>query len=395
MAVQAKNVYLYAATTGDYAKCLAAANVAGIPYSNCLGDFQQAWKITAEATTLLIAVGGAALYALYYNPCDWPNPSSMPGGHTPFELEPSGTGIDVARANYVVNAAGSTSLDSLTLAVMLSYYAVHGVFPHGYRTLPQQEVPQSVCPKQATPTVNTITVNTSDPTTQPTRVTTPSVGVYASITSESEVVTALQQGWPGIAVTAALGTQKAPYTAVLTGSPDVIVARALEAQSSSAWWLSFWTVSWPDSGTTFQQAGYDGGVYAAQQIAKYPGSRRPDYVILDPEGYNTPATTSQEFIDFINGFVEGVKATDSSLTPAFYVNQSQYETFGLSQLAVPAFIAIAPIEGNKPAVSGGNIEGYIAYYATCPAATDVAQVKSWGARYNTVQFRDSGIDCAP
>lgn len=66
MAVQAKNVYLYAATTGDYAKCLAAANVAGIPYSNCLGDFQQAWKITAEATTLLIAVGGAALYALYY-----------------------------------------------------------------------------------------------------------------------------------------------------------------------------------------------------------------------------------------------------------------------------------------------------------------------------------------
>lgn len=395
MTVHAKNVYLYAATPGDYTKCLAAADVAGIPYANCLGDFQEAWRLVADDTNLVIAVGGAALYALYYNPCDWANPGSMAGGHTPFEVAPSGIGIAKVQANHVVNAAGYTSLDSLTLAVMMAYYAVHGVFPRGYRTMPRQEVPQSVCVKLATPNVDTITVKDPPPSTSSTRVTSPAVGVYASIASETEIITALRQGWAGIGVTAALGTPQAPYTATLAGTPDVLVARALESQSSTAWWLSFWTVSWPASGTSYYQAGYDGGAYAAKQIANYPGSRRPDFVILDPEGYNSPATTAQEFIDFINGFVGGVQAGDSALTAAFYANQSQYQTFGLDQLSIPAFVAIAPIQGNHPSVSGKNVEGYIAYYATCPVASDVAQVKSWGAKYNIIQFRDSGVDCSP
>ncbi|TDY49580.1 hypothetical protein C7445_10491 [Alicyclobacillus sacchari] len=394
MTVSASHVYLYAATTGDLVKCFAAADIAGIPYANCTGNFQTAWKMAANASTLVIAVGGAALYSLYYNPCDWSNPAAMAGGHTPFELEPSGRGIAEARANYLVNAAGYTSLDSLTLAVMLAYYAVHGTFPRGYTSLPQQEVPQSVCVRGASPSVTTVAVNTTsiDPTSQ---VTAPSVGVYASFTTEAEVMTALQQGWPGIGVTAALGTQTSPYTHTLANQPDVLVAKALAASGSHAWWLSFWTVSWPQSGTTFYQAGYEGGVYAAQQIAKYPGSRRPNFVILDPEGYNSPATTAADFQSFINGFAAGVQSVNSELQVAFYANQWQYSTYQLAKLDIPAFIAIAPIAGNKPEVSGSNIKGYIAYYASCPAASYVAQVKLWGGLYNTVQFPDSGVDCSP
>lgn len=394
MTVSGNHVYLYAATDNDHIKCLAAADVTGLSYSQCIGDYQEAWRLTADATNLVIAVGGAALYALYYNPCNWSNPSGTAGGHTPFQIEPASQGVSSVSQNRFVNAGGYTALDTLTLAVMLAYYAVHGSFPRGYASLPRQEVPQSVCVKGASSGVSTTKVTSPSP--QPTtKVTSPSVGVYASIASETQVQGAIQMGWRGIGVTAALGTPQAPYTAVLSGSPDVLVAKGLEASNSTAWWLSFWTVSWPASGTTYYQAGYDGGMYAAMQIDNYPGARRPNYVILDPEGYNTPAQTVQQFHDFVNGFAAGVTSANSSLTPAFYANQSQYTSFSLAQLALPAFVAIAPIAGNQPAVSGGNIEGYIAYYASCPASSDIAQVKQWGALYNTVQFRDSGIDCAP
>ncbi|GMA58551.1 hypothetical protein GCM10025858_30540 [Alicyclobacillus sacchari] len=57
MTVSASHVYLYAATTGDLVKCFAAADIAGIPYANCTGNFQTAWKMAANASTLVIAVG--------------------------------------------------------------------------------------------------------------------------------------------------------------------------------------------------------------------------------------------------------------------------------------------------------------------------------------------------
>lgn len=394
MTVSRNHVYLYAAIENDLVKCLAAADVIGIDYSHCIGDFQEAWRLTADAKNLVIAVGGAALNALYYNPCSWSNPNASPGGHTPFTLDASGQGVSTVHQDAFVNAGGFTALDSLTLAVMLGYYAVHGNFPHGYAHLPRQETPQSVCVRGASPHVITPQIPSPSAPSK-TYVTSPSVGVYASITSENEVTKALQEGWPGIGVTAALGTPQSPYTKVLPGLPDVLVAKGLELANSSAWWLSFWTVSWPASGATFYQAGFDGGAYAAKEIDNYPGSRRPNFVILDPEGYNTPAQTSQQFHDFVRGFAAGVKSTGGNLVPAFYANQSQYHHFSLSQLSLPAFVAIAPIAGNQPTVSGGNVEGYISFYASCPVSPDVRQVEGWGALYNTVQFRDSGIDCAP
>ncbi|MFD1673402.1 hypothetical protein [Alicyclobacillus fodiniaquatilis] len=395
MTVRANQVYLYGATATDYLKCLAAADVTGVPTDQCLGDYQTAWEKVSSSDTLVLAVGGAALYALYYNPCNWSNPAGEAGGHTPFEMRKVGQGIKTLQANTFVNAAGYTSLDSLTLAVMLSYYAVHGVFPNGYGRLPRQEVPQQVCARNASPSVPTVALNGDPkPTALPT-VNQPSVGIYASIMNQNDVKKAIQLGWEGIGVTAALGTTQAPFTQVLPGQPDLQIAQVMAQNTTRPWWLSFWTVSWPSSGTTFLQAGRDAGEYAAQQIEAYPADVRPNYVILDPEGYNSPAQTIQQFHDFINGFAAGVTSVNAALKPGFYCNQSQYQTFQLAQAPLPAFIAIAPVADNQPMVKGSNIRGYIAYYADSPAKSDVTRVKSWGALYNTLQFRDSGIDCGP
>ena len=38
---------------------------------------------------------------------------------------------------------------------------------------------------------------------------------------------------------------------------------------------------------------------------------------------------------------------------------------------------------------------YISYYASYPAGTYVSSVSRWGAAYNTVQFKGSGVDCGP
>ncbi|MCL6104379.1 MAG: hypothetical protein M1483_01880 [Actinobacteria bacterium] len=37
----------------------------------------------------------------------------------------------------------------------------------------------------------------------------------------------------------------------------------------------------------------------------------------------------------------------------------------------------------------------LGYYASCPAGTYVSSVSGWGATYNTVQFKGSGVDCGP
>ncbi|MBX6353802.1 MAG: hypothetical protein IRZ10_10760 [Thermoflavifilum sp.] len=394
MPMAASRVYLYAAVPGDYIKCYAAADVCGIPYSNVIGDFSKAWNLISDTGNLVIAVGGAALYALYYNPCNWPNPQGMPGGHTPFEAFPSGRGIDESKAGYFVNAAGYTAMDSLKLAVMLAYYAVHGTFPNGWDGLPRQETPQHQCVTGASPSVSlsaaTVTANgvTSPPTSG-------GVGLYADFHSTALVQRAIQLGWKGIAATGALGIKGRPYTQELASQPDKNISSVLSGRSGDIWWLSFWTVSWPTGGDSFYEGGYQAGQYAAKTLLGYKGKYLPNYVIIDPEGYNQPANTTAEWSDWLNGWAAGIKSVHAGLQPAFYCNQWQYQTYKLNTIQLPAFIAVSPIGGNTPHVRGGNVIGYIAYYATCPAADDVATVKSWGAQWNTVQFRDSGVDCGP
>lgn len=388
----ATNVYLYAAQVGDYEKALAAANVSGIPRSNVLGNFSTAWSLVQNGSKLVIAVGGAALFALYYNPCGWSNPNGLAGGHTPFSLFPSGQGIMSAKTNHFANAAGYNSLDSLKLAVMLAYYAVHGTFPYQYPGLPRQEVPQQTCVTGSSPQVVYPPVAGPSPSAPPTA---SGVGVYATFNSTTDVIRAIQQGWAGIAETGGLGIQANPYTQALSSQPDQLVSRALSQFSGGTWWLSFWTVSWPASGDTFYNAGHEAGVYVASTIMSYKGSVLPSYVILDPEGYNTPAANNTQWSEFLEGWTDGIASVSTLLNPAFYCNQYQYTTFNLASITLPAFIAVSPIQGNTPHVKGGNVIGYSAYYASCPATPYVDQIASWGGMVNTVQFPDSGVDCSP
>jgi len=390
--VPASKVFLYAAVPADLVKAYAAADVAGIASQNVIGAFSNAWRLMQNDDGLIIAVGGAALYALYYNPCGWSNPAAEPAGHTPFAVFPGGQGIDTMRSGYFVNAAGYTALDSLKLAVMMAYYAVHGVFPAQFQGIPRQEVPQQVCVSTASPNAGTTRVTAANP--QPAHGT-GNVGVYASFSSTSDVTRAISLGWPGVGSTAGLGTQASPYTAELSTRPDLAVSNALNQTDGNVWWLSFWTVSWPAGGDTFYAAGQVAGRYAAEKITGLGGKYIPNYVVIDPEGYNTPASTAAEWGEFLHGWSDGVTGVNASLKPAFYCNQAQYVQFDLANVNYPAFVAVSPIQGNKPFVSGANIHGFVAYYATCPTTADVDQVRSWGGALNTVQFRDSGVDCGP
>ena len=219
------------------------------------------------------------------------------------------------------------------------------------------------------------------------------VGVYGTFGSVQAVVDAANLGWPGIGDVAGLGTPASPYVAS-TGE-DQYVQTAYSQIGDRFWWLSFWTVSWPASGDTFYNAGYQGGRVAAQTIDATLGTFIPRFVVLDPEGYNSGATSASEWADFINGFADGVHSVDGALPVAFYSNQSDYTTYDLASIPISALIAVTPILDNSPFVSGGNVVGYITYYADCPAGSYVSQVESWGARWNTVQFSDSGVDCGP
>ncbi|MCL6444927.1 MAG: hypothetical protein K6T83_15980 [Alicyclobacillus sp.] len=390
MPAKPNQVFLYAAVEQDLWKALAAADVSGIPQENVLGNFSEAWHHVQNGNDLVIAVGGAALYALYYNPCGWPNPSGEAGGHTPFKMFPHGHGVDAPEADTFVNAAGKTAMSTLKLAVMLSYYAVHGTFPQLLHGLPQQETPQHRCLSHAQPNLTVPTVRSA---------TTPNssggVGVYADFTSTAAVQHALQLGWPGIACTGALGIHESPYTKELTTCPDAVISEALNNTSGDVWWISYWTVSWPANGDAFYEGGYAAGRYAAETLTNLNGKYLPNYVVIDPEGYNTPAQTASEWMEWLHGWAEGITSVNSRLKPGFYCNQSQYVTYQLNTIDLPAFIAVSPIEGYRPTVSGNNIVGYAAYYAGCPAASYVAQVRSWGGKFNTVQFRDSGTDCGP
>ncbi|MDP9727592.1 hypothetical protein [Alicyclobacillus tolerans] len=396
MTVPSQKIYLYAATEGDFWKAMAAAQACNIPVSQVTGDFQEAWRYVADGQHLVIAVGGAALYALYYNPCNWQNPAAEAGGHTPFSHYANGGGIQTITKNFFVNAAGYTALDSLKLATMLTYYAINGVYPYGWTGLPIQETPQAVCVQGSSNHIDPLQRSITTVQKAGTNILSPEVGLYAVFDSVQSAESALQIGWSGLASTAALGISTPPYTELLSNHSDQYVAAALANNNNPlVFWISFWTVSWPEPGDSFQSAGHAAGVYAANQLANYPGTIRPSFVVIDPEGYNQPATTSSEWKDFISGWREGLLSVDSSLQPGFYCNQFQYQQYQLSSLPDPAFIAISPISGNQPEVTGGNIRGYIAYTASCPVISDIEQVKSWGATYNTVQFADSGVDCGP
>ncbi len=142
MPLSTSQVILYAADTVDYEIALAAAASAYIPISNVIGDFATAYNYVASGNYLVIAVGGPANNALFYNPCGW---AGYPAGTTPFYQTSSYPVDSLPGANIYENAAGSDRTSTMYLATVTANYAVNGVVPTNWNTRPTQVSPVNTC----------------------------------------------------------------------------------------------------------------------------------------------------------------------------------------------------------------------------------------------------------
>jgi hyaluronoglucosaminidase len=138
------DVRLYAADPADYQAALQAATEAGLPADQVTQSFATAWKQASSGEYLVIAVGGPADTALYYNVCGWTNPSGLPGGSTPFYYGSAPLDSVPAMDDYE-NGAGETAADTAALSAGLAYYAVHGELPPGVASLPAAAAPVYAC----------------------------------------------------------------------------------------------------------------------------------------------------------------------------------------------------------------------------------------------------------
>jgi hyaluronoglucosaminidase len=137
------DVRLYAADPADYQAALAAASSAGLPADQVTQSFTTAWDQTSSGEYLVLAVGGPADDALYYNVCGWTAPDGLAAGSTPFYYS-SGPLNTVPPMDEYENAAGETAADTQSLATDLAYYAVGGSYPAGV-TPPAPAAPAYAC----------------------------------------------------------------------------------------------------------------------------------------------------------------------------------------------------------------------------------------------------------
>ncbi len=175
------------------------------------------------------------------------------------------------------------------------------------------------------------------------------------------------------------------------------------------------------SATNYYNHGYAAGVWVATQIDAYRGlgvGLKPDWVILDPEGYpdnhsaldaaggstsGTLAKFATYWSSILKGWQVGMNSVDPSLNAAVYASQSEYRNYSLSTLSMPVFVALAFAGGGPTPIAGAtgsNVRGYIAFDAACtPAKTLAADASTlenppWGGQFNTLQF-NAGVYCAP
>jgi hypothetical protein len=143
-ATLADRVLLYAATSADDTSAVRAASAAGLPATAVTESFGTAWAATLSGNYLVIAVGPAAVDALYYNTCGWANPSGDGAGGTPFSL--AGEPLNrLPAADSYEDAAAATAGQTPALAADLAYYASHGALPGGVTKLPSQAGPRRAC----------------------------------------------------------------------------------------------------------------------------------------------------------------------------------------------------------------------------------------------------------
>jgi hypothetical protein len=138
------DVRLYAADPVDYQAALAAASAAGLPADQVTQSFAVAWDQTSSGEYLVIAVGGPADDALYYNVCGWTAPDGLGAGSTPFSYA-AGPGDSLPTMNSYENGAGQTAAETAALSADLAYYAVHGSFPPGVTSPPPAAAAEYAC----------------------------------------------------------------------------------------------------------------------------------------------------------------------------------------------------------------------------------------------------------
>jgi PKD repeat protein len=143
-ATWANQIVLYAADPADATAAQAAAAASGLPAGQVTTSFATAWADTLSGQYIVLAVGGPAVAALYFNVCGWSNPSALPAGSTPFYyyLGPLNT---LPGADAFVNAASDTAADTQALATDLAYYALNGALPAGVTSLPAAVGPPYAC----------------------------------------------------------------------------------------------------------------------------------------------------------------------------------------------------------------------------------------------------------
>jgi hypothetical protein len=241
------------------------------------------------------------------------------------------------------------------------------------------------------------------------------VGLYGLVTGQP-TDQAIEDNWPIIGDTGALGTQTVPYTGINTGA-DLGTGQAIVASGRRITWLSFWTVSGPvasgPGGTPcytsdcYYADSFAAGQYVAQTIDTYASQGvhiKPDWVILDPEGYpdnhsgldSGPGSSSANWFSFLQGWANGIVSVDPGLRAGFYADQNEINTFDLSSVQLPDFVAVAFPDPQMILTNTDNVAGYIAFGATCPASGEEATLTGapWNGAYDTLQFT-GGQYCAP
>ncbi len=255
------------------------------------------------------------------------------------------------------------------------------------------------------------------------------VGVYAI--PSSKWTRAVQDGWPILSETGGLGTMQSPWVGFtsassVASSPDYVMGQSIYSGHKRVTWLSYWTVSGPlpgesQVGATYYKHGFAAGAWVASQIDQYASlgeGLKPDWVILDPEGYpdahsglDAPSGSSTATLNLyatywsamLSGWSAGLNSVDPSLKPGIYATQSEYRNYHLANQALPVFMAIAFGGGGPipvPGASGANVRGFIAFNGVCtPTSTLATQEQTlanapWGGQFNTLQF-NAGVYCPP
>ena len=255
------------------------------------------------------------------------------------------------------------------------------------------------------------------------------VGVYAI--PFSKWTQSVSDGWPIVSETGGLGTTSSPWVGFTTASsvatsPDFLMGQSLYNAHKRVTWLSFWTISGPLAGetvvpATYYRHGFAAGAWVATQIDQYRSlgvGLKPDWVILDPEGYPdshsgldapggasnaTMAQYTGYWSAMLRGWAAGLASVDPSLNAGVYASQSEYRNYHLANAPMPVFVALAFGGGGPVPVMGtvgSNVRGYIAFSAVCSPPSALASEEStllnppWSGQFNTLQF-NSGVYCPP